>query len=67
MKYFLFLPRSQREFALYILRTTGSKSTSIKLAASMAGPGLNSEPQNRRITNRRISKDGIAALCLLNQ
>jgi hypothetical protein len=26
MEYFLFLPRSQREFVLYILRTTGSKS-----------------------------------------
>ncbi len=23
-------------------------------------PGLNSKPQNRRISNRRISKDGIA-------
>jgi len=30
-------------------------------------PGLNSEPQNRRVTNRRISKDGIAPLCPLGQ
>jgi hypothetical protein len=37
-----------------------------KSAASIVGPGLNSEPQNRRISNRRISKYGIAALCLLN-
>jgi hypothetical protein len=27
---------------------------------------VNSEPQNSRISNRRISKDGFAALCLFN-
>jgi len=42
-------------------------SISIKSVASMAGPGLNSEPQNSRIMNRRISKDRIAALCPFNQ
>jgi hypothetical protein len=31
---------------------------------SVQGSGLNSEPQNRRISNRRISKDGIASLVL---
>jgi hypothetical protein len=29
-----------------------------------AAPGLNGEPQNSRIANRRISKDGIASLNL---
>jgi hypothetical protein len=38
MEYFLFLPRSQREFVLYILRTSGSKSTFLEM--------LNSKPQN---------------------
>jgi hypothetical protein len=50
-------------------------SISIKSAASMTGPGLNSEPQNRRTTNRslrrdqpsRISKNGIPPLCPLDQ
>jgi hypothetical protein len=31
---------------------------------SVQGSGLDSEPQNRRISNRRISKDGIASLVL---
>jgi len=39
-------------------------SNCIKSDTSIAGLGLNSEPQNRGITNRRISKGGFASLNL---